>query len=36
MATHAALLQFEVIRSVAASLIGLALFLLWLVVINQR
>jgi hypothetical protein len=36
MATHAALLQFEVIRTVAAALIGLAIFLLWLVVINQR
>lgn len=35
MATHVALLQFEVIRTVAASLIGLAVFLLWLVVTNQ-
>ena len=34
--TNVGLLQFEVIRAVAASLIGLAIFLLWLVVIGQR
>lgn len=35
MATHAVLLQFDLIRTIAASLIGLAIFLLWLVVTNQ-
>jgi hypothetical protein len=30
------LLQFEVIRTIAGSLIGVAIVLLWLVVINQR
>ena len=36
MATNTELLQFEVMRTIAAALIGLAIFLLWLVVIDQR
>jgi hypothetical protein len=36
MATNVELLQFELIRTIAAALIGLAIYLLWLVVINQR
>jgi hypothetical protein len=36
MATNVELLQFEVIRAIAASLISIAIVLLWLVVINQR
>ena len=34
--TDVGLLQFEVIRTIAGSLIGVAIVLLWLVVINQR
>jgi hypothetical protein len=34
--TDVGLLQFEVIRAIAGSLIGVAIVLLWLVVINQR
>lgn len=36
MAANVELLQFEVIRAIAASLIGVAIALLWLVAINQR
>jgi hypothetical protein len=34
--TNVALLLFEVIRMITGSLIGLAIVLVWLVVINQR
>ena len=36
MTTDVALLQFEVIRTIVGSLIGVAIVLLWLVAINQR
>jgi hypothetical protein len=34
--TEAELLQFEVIRTIAASLIGVAIVLLWLVAISRQ
>jgi hypothetical protein len=34
--TQVDLLQFEVIRTIAASLIGVAIVLLWLVVVTRQ